>query len=154
MANKFKIGDKVTILAPHRNAGSETTITSIGQGGDWYGVDQDSLAYPYHNAPEEEQLKLTENTMDDLKNGTIIEQGDEGDGTRLVLAVLGNDVYTMDLYDESGDVNKSKLAELKRDGYYVHGSKPAADEQKEVTLEEVAEAMGIEVKNLRIKDKE
>jgi len=156
---RLKVGDKVKILqddAMHKaNIGDVVTIVRIGSvdsptrmffdnGGGCVGSDiyDNTIECPKH-------LEIMENEMQDLQIGTIITNDDECH--KAVVAIDGETIYTADLYDGSGDIDKHTFQEFKDEGYYIKGQKPES-QVKEVTLEEVAKSLNIPVDQLRIKD--
>jgi len=96
-------------------------------------------------------------TMENITAGTVLVKKDNIEQDYLIVGgVFTNEegvesVLTFDAYDESFDKNSVPLENIKAN-YYVKGEIPAEAHIKEVTIEEVAKAMGVPVETLRIKD--
>ena len=158
----FKVGDIVKIIKRNRDnktgtedwkikdgdVGKIGKITNCHTSGNWSGTytvkSEDETKYYGFFSPEE--LQVMSNTTFEV--GAILEsEGYSAD--RKVLSVVFDSgdhelVVTEDL-DGTYDVNVNRADDLEEDW----GLK---SDIKEVTLEEVAKSLGIEVKNLRIKE--
>jgi hypothetical protein len=95
------------------------------------------------------------NSMDDLKPGMVLVHKNRTTVDEcIVLGVYdgGKRVVTVD----TGGVNRveSNSLELFERNYFVRGEEPTEEETTEVTLQQVADKMGVDVSKLRIKDNE
>lgn len=134
-------------LYVHKNA------VSVAHDGDrgYTGYDKDGKeAGSCSGCLMDREFLIKEDGMDNLQVGTLLVNQDGG-SLRSVVAIDEDTVYTIDLYDGSGDINEYTLTAL-REEFHVKGEEPEQPEVKELTLAEVAEKMGIPVEQLRIKE--
>lgn len=118
------------------------------------GVNEDD--HTSMNRSDVTNFEVVGESMENLKTGDIlVPKNDVEKDHYLVLGVFnysGEDrVAYLEIYDNSMDRGSMSLEGAKT-AYYVKGDIPEEATIKEVTLEEVAKTMGIDVKKLRIKD--
>ena len=92
-------------------------------------------------------IQIKHRTIDDLEEGDIIER--EDDDKRKVLGICGK-VYFVSYYDnfyEASDTTHT-IEELKKEGYKLVQPE---EEETILTMSEVAELAGVDVKHLKIK---
>lgn len=157
---KYKVGDKVVVKSDLHEGrdysvyvnddmaskkGSTVTITELRYNG---------LGYRIEGMTEDWRDDMFEGLEDpfaNLKPGDII-SSETCEDKYLVLGIYadGEKVALADLYDDSLD-HRMKTIEQLRDGYWVKGRKPE-EEVTELTLQEVADKVGVDVSKLRIKE--
>lgn len=152
---KFRVGDRVRVIGNHLFSGNrwgeqalvgkEGTITDIIIG--------ESYPYPYSVVTDsgieesfiESDLELLEKTLDNLKHGDVLIDNEGGEHT--VIDVLQHSC----LVKSSGEELPywRTISYLKEIGVKV---KQSGNALVTVTLEEIAELKGIDVRQLRVKD--
>lgn len=157
---KYKVGDKVVVKSDlhqghdysiyvnddmARKKGEAVTITELHYNGLGYRVEGMTEDW------RDDMFECLEDPFTNLKPGDII-SSEGSEDKYLVLGVYndGDKVALADLYDDSLD-HRMKTMEQLRDGYWVKGHKPE-EEVTELTLQEVADKVGVDVSKLRIKE--
>lgn len=99
-----------------------------------------------HTCVEDKYFFERISSMDNLQNGDVLSR-DGFTYDRIVLAVTDDYIVTAD--SDDGDVDVESLEVIKADQWFIKGSQP---ETVEMTLEDVAQKVGVPVEKLRIKD--
>lgn len=153
---KYKVGDKVrvkkgceSVCGAHGKEPSDYLVITEPKGISGYRYDiyrgGERVDYCF-NCFKDEHLEPLEKTWDNLAKGDILVDGNGKDG--VVIEVLGDIVffnYNNSFDKVTGYHTKKTLKEL---GYTIKQPEP---ETVEVTMDEVAKALKVDVKNLKIK---
>lgn len=140
---QFKVGDEVELIEGYGGLpeGHRFTITDVTPSGDpddggmIYG---DSIGVVFGR-----RLKLVERTMDNLQKGDVVTEGGYYSEDLTVGERLGDFVF---LLDEEGHADEMyTVKELKDKGFTLKLPEPEI-ETKEMTVAEVAEELGYNVK--------
>lgn len=167
LKDQFKPGDKVLISSGKSTSsikydGTVATIREIkpmqfssnGRGMEYYAMFSDIETHGIWL--DELKLVTGDGNMDNLKTGDILVLKTNTDEDNLfVLGTFEHNgetrVAAFEVYDGSMDRTSVSLDNAKKD-FYIKGQVPETEDLTEVTLEEVAEKMGVDVSKLRIKD--
>lgn len=121
----------------------------------------DKLGYKYSWCIDSgTNLDLEMSSTTDLKPAEItwstLQEGDEIKNVfgriHTVLGICGKIIFLSYTGDKNRCASYYTAEELKNDGYTIVQPTPPEPEIKEITLDEIAEKFGIDVKNVRIKE--
>lgn len=129
----------------HSFGGRQDTVTKVDGNRFWI----NNCSHSYSSPSYLKVVKGLFPNWDYLSVGDILIDDDGNE--RVVLGVIGQIVFFSDDTDTDDDIyddNMENIQYLKKQGWKVKGEESTA---KEVTMDEIAKAMNIDVKDLKIK---
>lgn len=159
------VGDKVKVLKKEEyGSGSHVSVRLLAGAPGWVqSIDGERIVVHYDQFAGsgdyylESELEIW-GDMENLKAGDILVDKTNVDEDRYIVLGIYHDndrdvdmVMLVDVYDNSGD-RRAKTLDNVKELCFLKGEIPEEPEVKEVTLQEVADSMGIDVSTLRIKE--